>query len=63
MNISNNDKFPHLYALYKLGGYTTPKGEEYSEIYSKELAVEYELIMNNIVARDKIGGNKKIHKI
>jgi hypothetical protein len=61
MNVSNKDRFPHVYALKKLGGYKSADGEKYHEEHSKELQIELDEIMENILDRDKFGGNKKIH--
>lgn len=61
MTIANKDKYPHIYALEKLGGDKSPKGEKYYEEHEKELEQEFTEIMRNILDRDNLGDNKKIH--
>ncbi len=61
MDIANKDRFPHIYALKKLGGDKSPKGEKYYEEHEKELSDEFSEIMRNVVDRDKFGNHKKIH--
>jgi hypothetical protein len=59
--IGNPNRFPHIYALEKLGGDKSPKGEKYYEEHEKELEQEFTEIMRNILDRDNLGDNKKIH--
>lgn len=59
--IGNTNRFPHIYALDKLGGDKSPKGEKYYEEHEKELEQEFTEIMRNILDRDNLGDNKKIH--
>jgi len=61
MDIANKDRFPHIYALDFLGGEKSVKGEEYYEEHEKELQMEFTEIMQNILDRDNLGDNKKIH--
>jgi hypothetical protein len=61
MDIANKDRFPHIYGLDKLGGDKSPKGEKYYEEHEKELEQEFTEIMRNILDRDNLGDNKKIH--
>ena len=61
MDIANKNRFPHIYALEKLGGDKSPKGEKYYEEHEKELEQEFTEIMRNILDRDNLGDNKKIH--
>ena len=61
MDIANKDRFPHIYALKKLGGDKSPKGEKYYEDHEKELEKEFSEIMANVLVRDNFGDNKKIH--
>lgn len=63
MDISNKDKFPHIFGLDKLGGEKTADGEKYYEDHEKELEKEFSEIMLNVVIREKFGDNKKIHGI
>ena len=63
MNVANKERFPHVTKLGKLGGDRTPEGEKYSEKFAKELSTEYEIIMETILCRDKLGGTKPIHRI
>ena len=63
MDIANKDRFPHIFALDKLGGEKSAKGEEYYEEHEKELEREFSEIMRNVLDRDKFGGNKEIHGI
>jgi hypothetical protein len=61
MDIANKDRFPHIYALKKLGGDKSASGEKYYEEHDKELSDEFSEIMRNVVDRDKFGNHKKIH--
>ena len=61
MDIANKDRFPHIYALKKLGAVKSPEGEKYYEDHEKELEKEFTEIMRNVLDRDKFGGNKEIH--
>ena len=61
MDIANKDRFPHIYALEKLGGDKSADGEKYYEEHDKELSDEFSEIMRNVVDRDKFGNHKKIH--
>lgn len=61
MDISNKDRFPHIFGLDKLGGEKTADGEKYYEDHEKELEKEFSEIMLNVVIREKFGDNKKIH--
>ena len=61
MDIANKDRFPHIYALKKLGAVKSPDGEKYYEEHDKELSDEFSEIMRNVVDRDKFGNHKKIH--
>jgi len=61
MTVANKNRFPHIYALEKLGGDKSPKGEKYYEEHEKELEQEFTEIMRNILDRDNLGDNKKIH--
>ena len=63
MDISNKDRFPHLFALDKLGGDKAADGEKYYEEHEKELEKEFAEIMRNVIHRDKFGDSKKIHGI
>ena len=63
MNVTNKDRFPHVHKLKNLGGYKTADGEKYSEDFARELGIEYEIIMETILQRDKLGGTKPIHHI
>jgi len=59
--IGNPNRFPHIYALNKLGGDRSPDGEKYYEEHEKELEMEFTEIMKNVLDRDNLGDNKKIH--
>jgi hypothetical protein len=59
--IGNPNRFPHIYALDKLGGDRSPDGEKYYEEHEKELEMEFTEIMKNVLDRDNLGDNKKIH--
>ena len=61
MDIANKNRFPHIYALDKLGGDRSPDGEKYYEEHEKELEMEFTEIMKNVLDRDKFGNHKKIH--
>ena len=61
MDIANKNRFPHIYALEKLGGDKSPKGEKYYEEHEKELEMEFTEIMRSVLDRDNLGDNKKIH--
>lgn len=61
VTIANKDRFPHIYALEKLGGEKSPSGEEYYENHEEELEKEFYEIMNNITERYKLGGHDVIH--
>ena len=61
MDIANKNRFPHIYALEKLGGDKSADGEKYYEEHDKELSDEFSEIMRNVLDRDKFGGNKEIH--
>jgi hypothetical protein len=61
MDIANKNRFPHIYALEKLGGDKSADGEKYYEEHEKELEKEFSEIMRNVLDRDKFGGNKEIH--
>jgi hypothetical protein len=63
MDIANKDRFPHIFALDKLGGDKSALGEAYYEDHEKELEKEFSEIMLNVIARDNFGGSKKIHGI
>jgi hypothetical protein len=59
--IGNPNRFPHIYALDKLGGDRSPEGEKYYEEHEEELEMEFTEIMRNVLDRDNLGDNKKIH--
>jgi hypothetical protein len=61
LSIGNPNRFPHIYALDKLGGDRSPDGEKYYEEHEKELEMEFTEIMKNVLDRDNLGDNKKIH--
>ena len=61
ISIANNERFPHIYGLDKLGGGKSADGEKYYEEHEKELSKEYDEIMNVWMHRFKLGGNKEIH--
>jgi hypothetical protein len=61
MKIVNKDRFPHINALKKLGGDRSPSGEKYYEEHNKELQMEFTVIMQNVLDRNNLGDNKKIH--
>jgi hypothetical protein len=61
MDVANKDRFPHIYALKKLGGDRSPEGEKYYEEHNMELQMEFSVIMENILDRGNLGDNKKIH--
>lgn len=61
MDIANKDRFPHIYAMDKLGGEKTADGEKYYEEHTKELEEEFVEIMRNVLEREKFGDNKMIH--
>lgn len=61
ITVANNDRFPHIYGLDKLGGGKSADGEKYYEEHEKELSKEYDEIMNVWMHRYKLGGNKEIH--
>jgi hypothetical protein len=61
LHIANKDRFPHIYALDKLGGDKSASGEKYYEDHEKELEMEFTEIMRNVLDRDKFGGHKEIH--
>jgi len=61
ISIANNERFPHIYGLDKLGGGKSADGEKYYEEHEKELSKEYDEIMNVWMNRFKLGGNKEIH--
>ena len=67
MTISNPNKFPYIYQLYKMKGMDpwerTEEAEKYYDENQKELDGEYEEIMRTEVHRDLFGDNKKIHNI
>jgi len=63
ISIANNERFPHIYGLDKLGGGKSADGEKYYEEHEKELSKEYDEIMNVWMHRYKLGDNKKIHGI
>jgi len=63
ISIANNERFPHIYGLDKLGGEKSADGEKYYEEHEKELSKEYDEIMNVWMYRFKLGGNKEIHGI
>lgn len=63
MDIANKDRFPHIFALDKLGGDKTANGGKYYEEHEKELEKEFAEIMRNVLVRDKFGDSKKIHGI
>ena len=63
MDIANKDRFPHIFALDKLGGDKSALGEAYYEDHEKELEKEFTEIMKNVIVRDNFGGSKKIHGI
>jgi hypothetical protein len=60
--IGNPNRFPHIYALDKLGGDKSADGEKYYEEHEKELEMEFTEIMKNVLDRDNLGDNNKIHK-
>jgi hypothetical protein len=62
LTVHNKDRFPHAYAIKKLGGRFCAKGEEYYEEHEKELSKEYKEILETIDTRSiMLGGSKKIH--
>jgi hypothetical protein len=63
ISIANNERFPHIYGLDKLGGEKSADGDKYFEDHEKELSKEYDEIMNVWMHRYKLGDNKKIHGI
>jgi hypothetical protein len=52
--IGNPNRFPHIYALDKLGGDRSPDGEKYYEEHEKELEMEFTEIMKNVLDRDNL---------
>ena len=52
MDIANKNRFPHIYALDKLGGDKSADGEKYYEDHEKELEKEFTEIMRNVLDRD-----------
>jgi len=67
MTIFNQNRFPHMFQLYKMKGMDawdrTEEAEKYYDEHQKELDGEYEEIMRTEVRRDLNGGNKKMHMI
>jgi hypothetical protein len=67
MTIFNQNRFPHMFQLYKMKGMDawdrTEEAEKYYDENQKELDKEYEEIMATEVRRDLNGGNKKMHMI
>ena len=61
LSIGNPNRFPYIFALDKLGGDRSPDGEKYYEEHEKELEMEFTEIMRNVLDRDNLGDNKKIH--
>ena len=61
ISIANNERFPHIYGLDKLGGGKSADGEKYYEEHEKELSKEYDEIMNVWMHRFKLGGLDVIH--
>ena len=61
LSIGNPNRFPYIFALDKLGGDRSPDGEKYYEEHEKELEMEFTEIMKNVLDRDNLGDNKKIH--
>ncbi len=59
--IGNPNRFPHIYALHKLGGDRSPDAKKYYEEHEKELEMEFTEIMKNVLDRNNLGDNKKIH--
>ena len=59
--VANKGRFPHIYALEKLGGDKSADGGKYYEEHEKELEMEFTEIMRNVLDRDKFGNHKKIH--
>ena len=59
--VANKGRFPHIYALEKLGGDKSADGEKYYEEHEKELEKEFSEIMNCVTERFRFGDNKKIH--
>jgi hypothetical protein len=59
--IGNPNRFPHIYALEKLGGDRSPEGEKYYEEHEEELEMEFTEIMRNVLDRDNLGSHKEIH--
>lgn len=63
MTITNDKKFPHCFAIKRLGGKDTAEGEKYYEEHEEELSKEYSEIMETLVTRaEHFGGSRKIHK-
>ena len=61
LSIGTPNRFPYIFALDKLGGDRSPDGEKYYEEHEKELEMEFTEIMKNVLDRDNLGDNKKIH--
>ena len=64
MTITNDKKFPHAFAIKRLGGRYTAEGEKYYEDHEEEVVKEYSEIIRTMDIRAlKLGGSNKIHKI
>ena len=64
MTITNDKKFPHAFAIKRLGGRYTAEGEKYYEDHEEEVSKEYSEIIETMDTRSiKLGGSKKIHLV
>ena len=64
MTITNDKKFPHAFAIKRLGGRYSAEGEKYYEDHEEEVSKEYSEIIETMDIRAlKLGGSNKIHKI
>lgn len=64
MTITNDKKFPHAFAIKRLGGRYSAEGEKYYEEHEEEVSKEYSEIIETMDTRSiKLGGSRKIHKL
>ena len=62
MTITNDKKFPHCFAIKRLGGRYTAEGEKYYEDHEEEVSKEYSEIIEAMDIRARnLGGSIKIH--
>ena len=62
MTITNDKKFPHAFAIKRLGGRYSKEGEKYYEDHEEEVSKEYSEIIETMDTRSiQLGGSKKIH--